>query len=113
MPASTLHSEPVPPAAQDDARYRLLVQTIRDYAIFMLDPQGRVASWSAGAERLKGYKAHEIIGRHFTQFYPPEALARGLPAHELEEAARIGSFEDEGWRVRKDGTRFWANVVIT
>ena len=98
---------------QSEERFRLLVESVRDYAIFMLDPAGHVLTWNAGAERFKGYRAHEIIGSHFSRFYPSEALARGLPAHELEVAARVGSFEDEGWRVRKDGSQFWANVVIT
>ena len=98
---------------QSEERFRLLVESVRDYAIFMLDPDGHVLTWNAGAERFKGYRADEIVGSHFSRFYPPEALARGLPAHELKEAARVGSFEDEGWRVRKDGTLFWANVVIT
>ncbi|MCK9687875.1 PAS domain-containing hybrid sensor histidine kinase/response regulator [Scleromatobacter humisilvae] len=107
-----------PPLAGDDLirseeRFRLLVESVRDYAIFMLDKQGHVLTWNAGAERFKGYRADEIIGSHFSRFYPPEALARGLPAEELEVAAREGSFEDEGWRVRKDGSLFWANVVIT
>jgi PAS domain S-box-containing protein len=98
---------------QSEERFRLLVETVRDYAIFLLDPNGHVESWNAGAERFKGYRADEIIGRHFSVFYPPEALARNLPQHELAEAKRLGSFEDEGWRIRKDGSRFWANVVIT
>src|SRR5687767_6067227 len=98
---------------QTEERFRLLVETIKDYAIFMLDAQGHVLTWNAGAERIKGYRAGDIIGQHFSTFYPSEALARGLPAHELEVAARVGSFEDEGWRVRKDGSQFWANVVIT
>lgn len=98
---------------QSEERFRLLVESVRDYAIFMLDPAGHVLTWNAGAERFKGYRAHEIVGSHFSRFYPSEALARGLPAHELEVAARVGSFEDEGWRVRKDGSLFWANVVIT
>jgi PAS domain S-box-containing protein len=98
---------------QSEDRFRLLVESVRDYAIFMLDPEGRVLTWNAGAERFKGYKADEIIGQHFSRFYPPEALARGLPEHELQVAGETGSFEDEGWRVRKDGTLFWANVVIT
>ena len=96
-----------------EERFRLLVESVRDYAIFMLDPDGHVLTWNAGAERFKGYVANEIIGQHFSRFYPPEALARGLPEHELKEAKRTGSFEDEGWRVRKDGSLFWANVVIT
>ncbi|HTC51457.1 MAG TPA: PAS domain S-box protein [Steroidobacteraceae bacterium] len=98
---------------QSEERFRLLVESVRDYAIFMLDPKGVVLTWNAGAERFKGYKAHEIIGQHFSRFYPPEALASGLPAYELEVAKGTGSFEDEGWRVRKDGSLFWANVVIT
>ena len=98
---------------QSEERFRLLVESVRDYAIFMLDPEGHVLTWNAGAERFKGYRADEICGSHFSRFYPPEALARGLPAHELEVAAREGSLEDEGWRVRKDGSQFWANVVIT
>ncbi|MEU4445505.1 PAS domain S-box protein [Actinosynnema sp. NPDC050801] len=93
--------------------YRLLVASVVDYAIFMLDPTGRVISWNAGAERIKGYAADDILGRHFSQFYPPDDLAARKPWHELEVAARVGRFEDEGWRLRKDGTRFWANVVIT
>jgi PAS domain S-box-containing protein len=96
-----------------DERFRLLIESVRDYAIFMLDPDGRVLTWNAGAERFKGYRAEEIIGQHFSRFYPPEALARGLPRHELAVATEVGSFEDEGWRVRKDGSLFWANVVIT
>jgi len=98
---------------QSEERFRLLVESVRDYAIFMLDAGGHVLTWNAGAQRFKGYQADEIIGSHFSRFYPPEALARGLPAHELEVAAQVGSFEDEGWRVRKDGSLFWANVVIT
>ncbi len=92
---------------------RLLVHATTDYAIFMLDPDGRVASWNTGAERLKGYQAKEIIGQHFSRFYPREAVERGWPEHELRVARAEGRFEDEGWRVRKDGTQFWANVVIT
>jgi PAS domain S-box-containing protein len=95
------------------ALHRLLVESVRDYAIFALDAKGRVLSWNLGAQRLKGYTADEIIGRHFSTFYPPEAIAIGHPEHELREAARTGSIEDEGWRLRKDGSRFWANVVIT
>jgi PAS domain S-box-containing protein len=96
-----------------EEKFRLLVEGIRDYAIFMLDPDGKVASWSAGAESIKGYKASEIIGQHFSRFYPPEALARKLPQRELETAAQTGRYEEEGWRLRKDGTAFWANVIIT
>ncbi|WP_123741807.1 PAS domain-containing sensor histidine kinase [Saccharothrix texasensis] len=101
----------VEPPAED--AYRLLVESVVDYAIFMLDPTGRVISWNAGAERIKGYSAQEIIGRHFSLFYPPDDLAARKPWHELEVAAEVGRFEDEGWRLRKDGSRFWANVVIT
>jgi PAS domain S-box-containing protein len=99
--------------ALDASTLRIFVESVRDYAILMLDPAGHVASWNPGAEAIKGYAAHEIIGSHFSRFYPPEALARGLPDYELTEAARIGRFEDEGWRLRKDGSRFWANVIIT
>ena len=87
---------------------------MKDYAIFMLDPRGHVASWNAGAERIKGYRADEIIGRTSPSSTRPEAIARGWPEHELRRGRRAeGRFEDEGWRVRKDGSRFWANVVIT
>ena len=106
---------PPAPALQRDSeeRFRLLVESVRDYAIFMLDPTGHVLTWNLGAERFKGYQADEIIGSHFSRFYPPDALARGLPEEELRVASEAGSFEDEGWRVRKDGSMFWANVVIT
>jgi PAS domain S-box-containing protein len=93
--------------------YQLLVESVRDYAIFMLDPSGYIASWNRGAERIKGYTANEIIGRHFSVFYPEEDIIAGKPAFELEVAARDGRFEDEGIRIRKDGTTFWANVVLT
>ncbi|WP_311768303.1 PAS domain S-box protein [Burkholderia stagnalis] len=94
-------------------RYRSLVDAIRDYAIFLLDPTGHVASWNVGAERIKGYRASEIIGQHFSVFYPSEAVERGYPGEELARAVTLGRWEDEGWRIRKDGSRFWANVVIT
>lgn len=94
-----------------ESAFRLLVESVLDYAIFMLDREGRVISWNSGAERIKGYHADEIVGRHFSVFYPPEDLHK--PAHELEVATEVGRFEDEGWRLRRDGTRFWANVVIT
>ena len=93
--------------------YQLMVESVKDYAIFMLDPAGYIASWNQGAERIKGYHADEIIGRHFSVFYTDDANAIGHPQRELEVAAREGRFEDEGWRVRKDGSVFWANVVIT
>ena len=92
---------------------RILVENLREYAIILLDPRGHVATWSASAERLKGYRADEIIGRHFSAFYPPEDIKSGKCERELEVAARDGRFEDENWRLRKDGSRFWANVVIT
>jgi len=97
----------------DDVSFRIFIETVRDYALFMLDPTGRVLTWNTGAEAIKGYKAEEIIGKHFSVFYPREAIDIGLPAHELVVAEREGRFEDEGWRLRKDGSRFWANVVIT
>jgi PAS domain S-box-containing protein len=96
-----------------EERFRMMVEGVRDYAIFLLDPSGRVATWNAGAQRIKGYNADEIIGRHFSEFYPAEARERNWPQRELEEALRLGRFEDEGWRLRKDGTRFWANVILT
>ena len=98
---------------RSEERFRLLVHSVKDYAILMLDAEGNVASWNDGAQHIKGYSADEILGRSFTLFYPPEAVAEGFPQHELEVAAREGRFEDEGWRVRKDGSCFWANVVIT
>jgi PAS domain S-box-containing protein len=98
---------------RSEERFRLLVESVRDYAIFMLDPEGYVATWNAGAERIKGYRAEEIVGKHFSVFYPEEKVASGFPQYELEVAAREGRFEDEDWRIRKDGTRFWANVIIT
>ncbi|MFC5571268.1 PAS domain S-box protein [Lysobacter yangpyeongensis] len=96
-----------------EEHFRLLVEGVRDYAIFMLDTEGRVISWNPGAELIKGYRADEIIGRHFSRFYTPDALARDWPARELQIALAEGRVEDEGWRVRKDGSRFWASVVIT
>ncbi|HEX6588303.1 MAG TPA: PAS domain-containing sensor histidine kinase [Longimicrobiales bacterium] len=93
--------------------FRLLVEAVRDYAIFALDPQGYILTWNPGAERFKGYRPSEIIGKHFSVFYPQDAIDRGHPQYELEVAKREGRFEEEGWRIRKDGTRFWANVVIT
>ena len=100
-------------AHRQAAQLRMLVEGTSDYAIFLLDPLGNVASWNAGAERIKQYTASEIIGQHFSKFYPKEAIDRGWPTHELEVAKTEGRFEDEGWRIRKDGTQFWANVVIT
>jgi PAS domain S-box-containing protein len=96
----------------EDGRYRLLVEAITDYAIYMLSPEGIVSSWNPGARRFKGYEAGEIIGQHFSRFYTDEDKSDGLPARALETARREGKFENEGWRLRKDGTRFWAYVVI-
>lgn len=96
-----------------EERFRLMVDGVQDYAILMLDTDGNVATWNVGAERFKGYRPEEIIGRHFSVFYPPEDIAAGKPERELALAAAEGRLEDEGWRIRKDGTRFWANVVIT
>ena len=103
----------IPIAVPTEESFRALVQAIEDYAVFMLDATGRVVSWNAGAAKLKGYAEHEILGSHFSRFYTAEAIERGWPAHELEQARLLGRFEDEGWRVRKDGTLFWANVIIT
>jgi PAS domain S-box-containing protein len=98
---------------ESEERFRLLVEQVKDYAIFMLDPRGHVTSWNQGARRLKGYTADEIIGKHFSTFYTQEDLASDKPARELIIAVRDGVYEEEGWRLRKDGTRFWASVVIT
>src|ERR1700688_4038243 len=99
-------------AFTEPERYRLLIEAITDYAIYMLDPTGLVTSWNPGARRFKGYSAEEIIGQHFSRFYTPEDREAGLPARALEQARTKGQFEAEGWRVRKDGSRFWAYVVI-
>jgi len=93
--------------------FRLLVESVCDYAIIVLHPDGRIASWNGGAERIKGYASNEVVGRHFGLLYSREDVAAGKPDRELAEASRSGRFEDEGWRVRKDGSRFWANVIIT
>jgi len=104
--------EPGVAADPADQQFRLLVSSVTDYAIYLLDGAGRVASWNAGAERIKGYRADEIIGRSFSQFYTPEDHAQGVPEQNLAKARREGRFESEGWRLRKDGSRFWALVVI-
>ena len=96
-----------------EERFRLLVDEVKDYAIFMLDPEGKVETWNEGAERIKGYRADEIIGQHFSRFYSSEDVERGKPEEQLKIAAREGRSEDDGWRIRKDGSRFWASVVIT
>jgi len=98
---------------QSEEVFRLLVASVKDYAIFLLDPEGHITTWNAGAQRIKGYAPEEIIGRHFSAFYPEEDRRDQKPERELEIAKQYGSVEDEGWRIRKDGTRFWANVIIT
>jgi len=98
---------------RSEDRFRLMAEAVQDYAIFMLDPEGHVSTWNRGARRIKGYKAEEIIGRHFSCFYPEVDILAGKPARELVDAIAQGRFEDEGWRVRKDGSTFWANVIIT
>jgi len=97
---------------ESEQRFRILIQGVTDYAIFMLDPEGRVTNWNAGAQRIKGYKPEEIIGEHFSRFYTPEDFKAGVPRRALEAAREMGRYEAEGWRVRKDGTRFWASVVL-
>ena len=98
---------------QSEESFRLLVESVQEYAIFMLSPQGNVINWNKGAERIKGYTADEILGKHFSCFYPPEAIEQGKPGQELRTAIEQGQAKEEGWRVRKNGQRFWANVVIT
>jgi len=98
---------------EGEERHRLLLDGIRNYAIFMMDAQGRILSWNAGAERLKGYIAEEIIGKHFSIFYPPEDQLDEKPQHILARATQQGQSEDEGWRIRKDASRFWASVLVT
>ncbi|MCF0074664.1 PAS domain S-box protein [Dyadobacter sp. CY261] len=98
---------------QSEARYRSLVEQVADYGIFMLDTKGRIVSWNEGAKRIKGYTAEDVIGKYFSIFYPEEDIVNGKPAWELKVARSSGKYEEEGWRLRKDGTRFWANVVIT
>ena len=97
----------------DDDSFRIFIESVRDYEVLMLDPTGRIVSWNAGAEAIKGYKADEIIGSHFSRFYPAEAIEAACRRMSWSRRPATGRFEDEGWRVRKDGTRFWANVVIT
>jgi PAS domain S-box-containing protein len=107
-------ASPLPRAGTTiEQRLQLLIEAVVDYGIFLLDTEGHIASWNSGAQKLKGYSRQEIVGRHFSIFYPPEAAAAGWPDEELRRAKALGRFEDEGWRVRKDGSRFWANVVIT
>jgi PAS domain S-box-containing protein len=104
---------PANPALAPSRLASLLVDAVEEYAIFALDPQGLVITWNKGAHRIKGYTAEEIIGRHFSAFYIPEDIEAGKPQRELADAAKAGVSRDEGWRVRKDGSRFWANVAIT
>ncbi|HVM47324.1 MAG TPA: PAS domain S-box protein [Candidatus Acidoferrum sp.] len=111
--ATETESIQTPASGLGEDSYRLLVESVKDYSIIMLDPSGHVVSWNEGARRIKGWRDEEILGKHFSIFYPPEALQRGFPELELTTAAREGRFEDENWRVRKNGTRFWANVVVT
>ncbi|MCE7062125.1 PAS domain S-box protein [Dyadobacter sp. CY343] len=98
---------------QSEERYRLLVEQVIDYGIFMMDDKGRIASWNEGAKRIKGYDHKDVIGKYFSLFYPEEEIFNNKPAYELKIARRHGKYEEEGWRIRKDGSRFWANVVIT
>ncbi|HJP71208.1 MAG TPA: PAS domain-containing sensor histidine kinase [Candidatus Limnocylindria bacterium] len=101
------------PLLRGEVAFRLLVDAVEDYAIFLLGPDGRVLTWNLGAQRIKGYQAREIIGQHFSVFYTPEEREAGRPMRLLAWAAEHGRFEDEGWRVRKDGSRFWADVIVT
>jgi PAS domain S-box-containing protein len=101
------------PESLTEERFQLLVEAVTDYGIFMLDPEGHIISWNLGAQRLKGWRREEVLGKHFSIFYPKEATDSGWPQEELRLATQKGRFEDEGWRIRKDGTRFWANVIIT
>jgi PAS domain S-box-containing protein len=116
-PSKTEHSNPKPPSEemlrQTGDPFRLLVESVKDYAIFMLDEGGHIATWNLGAENINGYAAHEIIGKHFSIFYPQEDIKRDKPGYELRVASEVGRYEEEGWRIRKDGSRFWSNVVIT
>jgi PAS domain S-box-containing protein len=101
------------PETSLEQRLQLLIEAVTDYGIFMLDPGGHIVSWNSGAQKLKGWRRDEVLGHHFSIFYPPDAVSSGWPQEELRRARQLGRFEDEGWRIRKDGTRFWANVVIT
>src|SRR5688572_10946704 len=109
QPPSALTREP----SETDRLLRLLIDSVRDYGIFLLDTTGHIRTWNPGAQRIKGYTPQEAIGRHFSMFYPPSDIIAGKPEMELRVAAAEGRFEDEGWRVRKDGSLFWANVIIT
>ncbi len=114
MDSKAKHKRTQGPAnKQAEEQFRLLVESVREYAILMLDPEGLITTWNSGAERLKGYRADEIIGKHFSQFYTQEAIDRDHPAKELQLAISQGSHREQGWRVRKDGSLFWADVLIT
>lgn len=110
---STVTQPSKPDSIHREDVFRRLVDSLIDYAVFLLDPNGNIVSWNPGAERLNGYKADEIIGKHFSMFYAARDLAADKPSHELKIASEAGGFENEGWRLRKDGSRFWAEVVIT
>jgi PAS domain S-box-containing protein len=112
-PGTSVEADPARLSALTEQLFDLLVETVHDYAIFVLDPRGRVTTWNPGAERIKGYATQEILGKHVSRFYAQDEVLGGACERDLDAAARDGRFEDEGWRVRKDGTRFWANVVIT
>lgn len=105
--------ESVEALRRSEERFRLLVESVKDYAIFMLDPTGHIATWNEGAHRIKGYTEDEVVGSHFSRFYPPEDVAAGKPQRALDIAIRTGEYKEEGWRLRKDGSPFWASVVIT
>jgi PAS domain S-box-containing protein len=109
----TKAQQPEETLLRSEENLRLFVSEVKDYAIFMLDPSGVVTTWNEGAERIKGYTAEEIIGKNFSEFYTPEAIEKGQPLQELNIAKATGRYQEEGWRVRKDGSRFWADVVIT
>jgi PAS domain S-box-containing protein len=111
--ANTFAKPTLDPSLQHERIFRTMVESVKDYAIFVLDPNGIVATWNPGAQQIKQYQAEEIIGKHFSTFYPEKDIRNGKPDMELRVAAEVGRFEDEGWRIRKDGSRFWANVIIT
>src|SRR5262249_17119133 len=98
---------------QEQERFRLFVGAVKDYAIYVLDAEGRIASWNQGAERIHGYSAAEVVGKHFSLFFTEDDRRAGQPKQEIETAARVGQFEGEAWRMRKNGTQFWASVVLT
>jgi PAS domain S-box-containing protein len=108
----TKKSGALPDEISVERRFQLLVESVHDYAIYLLTPDGFIESWNTGAQRFKGYTATEIVGQHFSRFYTPEDQARGEPARALQVALANGKYENEGWRVRKDGSQFWASVVI-